>query len=151
MNNLVRWNPFREMEELLDRFSGSTGRRLSRQNDGGRETMILADWIPAVDIAENDEEYQIKMELPEVRRKDVKVSINQGVLLIQGERNSQREEKNRKFHRVERSYGTFARSFMLPDDVKEDGVRARFEDGMLYLSIEKSEQAEPKAIEVKIA
>jgi HSP20 family protein len=99
---------------------------------------------------ENDSEYLIKMEMPEVRKEDVKVSINQGVLAIQGERKAEREEKRQKYHRVERSYGTFARTFTLPDNVKEDGVRARFKDGMLYLHIEKSEQAKPKAIDIKI-
>jgi HSP20 family protein len=138
------------MEEFFDRFGGPLGRRFSRQSEGGGEAMTLADWIPSVDIEENDDDYLIKAELPEVRKEDVKVSVDQGVLTIQGERKSEREEKNRKLHRVERSYGSFARSFTLPENVREDGIRARFKDGMLYLQIEKSEQAKRKAIDVKI-
>jgi HSP20 family protein len=150
MNSLTRWNPFREMEEFFDRFGGPLSRRLSRHSGEGREAMTLADWIPSVDIEENDDEYLIKAELPEVRKEDVKVAVDHGVLTIQGERKTEREEKNRKLHRVERSYGSFARSFTLPENVREDGIRARFKDGMLYLHIEKSEQAKRKAIDVKI-
>lgn len=150
MTSLTRWNPFREMEEFLERFSGPIGRRASRQGESGREAMTLADWAPSVDIVEKDNEFLIKAELPEVRKEDVKVSVHQGVLTIQGERRTEREEKDQKFHRVERSYGTFARTFTLPENVREDRVRARFKDGMLYLHIEKSEQSKPKAIEVKI-
>jgi len=151
MANLARWNPFREMEDLLDRFGGSFGRWPARQqSSGGQETMTLADWIPTVDIVEDSEEYVIKVELPEIRKEGVKVSVDQGLLSIQGERKSEREEKNQKYHRVERSYGSFARTFTLPENVKEDSIRARFKDGMLYLHIEKAERAKPKAIEVKI-
>ena len=106
--------------------------------------------MPSVDIVENDNEYLIKMELPEVRKEDVKVSINQGVLAIQGDRKAEREEKNQKYHRVERSYGSFARTFTLPENVSEEGVRARFNNGMLYLHIEKTEKAKRKAIDIKI-
>lgn len=150
MNNLTRWNPFREMEELFDRFGGSLARRSSRQGDTGQESMTLADWVPTVDIVENDEEFLIKMELPEIRKEDVQVSLNQGVLTIQGERKAEREEKNRKYHRVERSYGTFARTFALPDNVDEDSIRARFKEGMLYLHVAKTERSKPKAIDIKI-
>ncbi len=147
---LTRWNPFREMEELFDRFGRSFARRPALPGEGSQEIMTMADWSPAVDVSESDREYQINVELPEVRKEDVKVSVNQGVLTIVGERKLEREEKNKRYHRVERCYGSFARSFTLPDDVEEQTVRARFKDGMLYLHLAKSEQAKPKAIDIKI-
>lgn len=150
MTMLTRWNPFREMEDALERFGRLMPRRPALQGESGQETMTIADWAPAVDIAETDNEYQIKVELPEVRKEDVKVAVNQGVLTIQGERRSEREEQNKRYHRIERSYGTFLRSFTLPEGVNDDGVRARFKDGMLYVHVEKSEKAKPRSIEVKI-
>jgi HSP20 family protein len=139
------------MEEVMDRFSRAWGRLPAPpKGEGGQEIMTLADWTPTVDIAESETEYVIKVELPEVRKEDVKVAVNQGVLTIQGERKMEREEKNRKYHRVERAYGSFARSFTLPDDVEEDSIRARHKDGMLYLHLGKSESVKPKAVEIKI-
>jgi HSP20 family protein len=149
---LTRWNPIREMEEFFNRFGRTVGpgRPPALQGERSQEIMTRADWAPAVDISETDGEYLIKVELPEIRKEDVKVAINQGVLTIQGERKVEREEKNKKYHRVERAYGVFARSFTLPEDVDEDSIRARYKDGMLYLHLSKSEAAKPKAIEVKI-
>jgi HSP20 family protein len=112
--------------------------------------MTVSDWTPTVDISETDREYLIKMELPEVRKEDVKVTVEDGVLTIQGERRQEREEKGKKFHRVERSYGTFMRGFTVPDDVDEAKVGAEFKEGMLLLRLPKSEKAKPKAIEVKV-
>jgi HSP20 family protein len=140
------------MEEFFDRFGRTLGaaRRPALRGEGRQEIMTLADWTPTVDISETESEYLIKVELPEVRREDVKVAINQGVLTLHGERKMEREEKNKKYHRVERAYGSFARSFTLPDDVGEDDIKARHKDGMLYLHLKKSEETKPKAIEVKI-
>ena len=148
---LTRWSPFREMEDLMDRFSRGWGRLPARpRGEGGQEIMTLADWTPTVDISESETEFVIKVELPEVRKEDVKVAVNQGVLTIQGERKMEREEKNKKYHRVERAYGSFARSFTLPDEVEEDSIKARHKDGMLYLHLAKSERAKPKAVEIKV-
>ena len=137
---LTRWNPFRDMEEILDRYS-----------KGRQELMTVADWTPNVDVAETDDEYLIKVELPEVRKEDVKITIHDGVLTLQGERKLEREEQNKKYHRVERAYGSFARSFTLPDNVDDNSVKARNRDGMLYLHLGKTEEAKPKSIEVKVA
>jgi HSP20 family protein len=148
---LARWNPFREMEEILDRVNRNMAGRPRLQGDTGQESMAIADWIPQVDISETDDEYRIKMEIPEVNKEDVNVSLNQGVLMIQGERRSENEEKGEKFHRVERAFGQFARSFTLPDDVDDEGVSAKFKDGMLYLSLKKSEKAKPKSIQINVS
>jgi len=113
--------------------------------------MIVADWTPSVDISETEGEYQIKAEIPDVKKEDVKVTLEDGVLTIQGERKHEKEEKGKKYHRIERSYGSFVRTFSLPDVIDEDKVRAEFKEGVLNLSLPKSEKAKPKAIDVKVA
>lgn len=147
--NLVRWDPFRELEDMSDRLNRMFGRPAARP-ESGKEAMTVADWIPAVDISETDAEYLIKAELPEVKKEDVKVTVQHGVLTIHGERKHEKEEKGKRYHRVERSYGSFTRSFTLPDEVDETKVRADFKDGMLHLHLPKSEKAKPKAIDVKL-
>jgi HSP20 family protein len=113
--------------------------------------MTVADWSPSVDISETTAEYVIKVEIPEVKKEDVKVTLEHGVLTVQGIRRQESEEKGKKYHRVERSYGSFARSFSLPDLVDDAQVQAVFKDGILTLHLPKSEKAKPKAIEVKVA
>jgi HSP20 family protein len=149
MTALMRWDPFRELEDMTDRLNRIFARPALRTN--GKETMTVADWVPTVDISETEGEYLIKAELPEVKKDDVKVTLEDGILTIQGERRREKEEKTTKYHRVERSYGSFVRSFSLPDQVDENRVKAEFKDGMLNLHIPKSEQAKPRAIEVKVA
>mgnify|MGYP000854136736 CR=1 FL=1 len=153
MNALTRWNPFREMEELQRRMSSlfdwSPFRRSSLTTD--EETISVPEWAPLVDIAEDDKEYLLKVELPEVQKDDVKVTVEGGTLTISGERKAEKEEKGRKFHRVERYYGRFERSFSIPDDAEADNVKAEFKDGVLRVHLAKSEKARPKQIEVKVA
>jgi HSP20 family protein len=146
---LVRWDPFRELEDMSDRLNRMISRpALPRTN--GKETMVVADWVPSVDVSETDGDYQIKAEIPDVKKEDVKVTVEDGVLTIQGERKQEKEEKGKKYHRVERSYGSFVRSFTLPDLVDEEKVKAEFKDGVLNLHLPKSEKAKPKAIEVTV-
>jgi HSP20 family protein len=138
------------MEEMSERFNRLFGRGLTTRI-GGEETLTSIDWVPDVDIIESEKEYLIKAELPEVKKEDVKVSVEKGVLTIQGERKQEKEEKGKKFHRIERSYGSFERSFTLPDDADEGKVSAEFKDGILSVHLAKSEKAVPKPIEVKAA
>src|ERR1700737_1412481 len=154
MQTITRWEPLREMEDFQNRlsnFSPLFGRPLRRPNGHGREEITLADWMPLADITEDEKEYLIKAELPELKREDVKVTVENGVLTISGERKFEKEEKKRKFHRVERGYGTFVRSFALPDLAEGDRVKAEFKDGMLTVHVPKSEHAKPKQIEVNVA
>jgi HSP20 family protein len=116
----------------------------------GQGLITTGDWSPRVDISETDNEFVVKAEIPEVKKEDVKVSVDNGVLTIQGERKQEKEEKGKKFHRVERYYGSFVRSFTLPDNVDETKVKATFKDGMLSLQIPKTAETKPKAIEVKV-
>lgn len=148
--NLVRWNPLRELEEMSERLNRVIARQDTRGSNG-KEVMTVADWVPSVDISETDEAFHIAAELPEVKKEDVKVTLENGVLTLQGERKEEREEKGRKIHRIERSYGQFVRSFTLPDGVDDTKVKAEFKEGVLHLHLPKSEKAKPKAIEVKVA
>jgi len=149
MNAVMRWDPFRELEDMSERLNRMFNRPAGRST-GGKETITVADWIPTVDVAETDAEYLIKAELPEVKKEDVKVTVEDGVLTISGERRHEAEEKGKKYHRVERSYGSFVRSFALPDHVDDAKVKAEYKDGVLQLHLPKSEKAKPKAIDVKI-
>src|SRR5881409_421826 len=122
MNTLTRWDPFQEMDDLQKRLTSIFGLAPHRHVDGREETMTVAQWLPLVDITEDDKEYLIKAELPEVRKEDVKVTAEEGTLTIMGERRFEKEEKNKRYHRVERAYGSFGRSFSFPDDASPGKV-----------------------------
>jgi HSP20 family protein len=153
MNTLTRWNPLREMEDMQRRMSSlfdwNSFRRGSLTPE--EENITVPEWSPLVDIAEDEKEYLIKVELPEVQKDDVKVTVERGTLSIAGERKAEKEEKGHKFHRIERFYGRFERSFSIPDDALGDNVKAEFKDGVLRVHLAKSEKARPKQIEVKVS
>jgi HSP20 family protein len=148
MNPLTKWNPFRELEDIQNRLSSLFGRTPMRGL--GEEAMTLSEWTPLVDIVEDDKEYLIKAELPEVKKEDVKVTVENGVLTITGERKFEKEEKGRKYHRVERGYGSFMRSFALPEGAAGEKISAEFKDGVLKVHLAKSAEAKPKSIDVKV-
>ncbi len=145
---ITRWNPFREFEDILDRYNRSMLPN-ARSNESN-ELMRKADWAPAVDITETAENYLIKAELPGVAKEDVKVSVHENVLTIQGERHLEKEDQDKKHHRIERFYGSFARSFHLPDNVDESNIQANYKDGVLTLTLIKAEKPQPKAIEINL-
>jgi len=147
--NIVKWNPLRELEDMqtrLNRFFTDVPARRP-ESDG----LFFADWAPAVDIQETEKEYLIKAELPEMKKEDVKVDVLDGVLTIEGERTQEKEEKGKKFHKTERSYGKFVRQFALPPEVDAAQVQAEYKDGILSVHLPKTAVAKPKAIEVKVA
>lgn len=148
--NLIRWDPVKELEDMSERLNRMFARPMTRR-DNGKETLTVADWVPTVDIEEGDEEYHIAAELPGLKKEDVKITLQDGVLTLQGERKQEKEEKGKRLHRVERSYGSFVRSFALPDVVDEAKVWAEFKDGELHIRLPKTEKAGAKAIEVKVA
>ena len=139
-------DPFRELFELQ--------RGINQLFDASfavpREDVALKAWTPAVDVYEDENAFLIKLELPEVNRDDVKVSLNDNTLSISGERRVENEQKRENYHRVERSYGQFYRSFTLPPNVNPEAINAQFKDGMLRLTLPKREEAKPKQIEVKV-
>jgi HSP20 family protein len=150
-----RWNPFKEMEDLQNRLFGLLHRGYGKQSLRGEgdaeESISVCGWTPLVDVSEDDKGYVIKAELPEVKKEDVRVTLENGVLTVSGERKFEKEEKDRRYHRIERAYGTFTRSFTMPEDAEANHVTANFRDGVLNVRITKSEKARPRSIEVKVA
>jgi HSP20 family protein len=132
----------REMDRL---FNGGLARLTP-----GEEAMTSAEWAPCVDITEDDREFVVKAELPEVKKEDVKVTVEADVLTIRGERKAEKEEKGKKFHRIERSYGSFERSFTLPEAADAGRISSEFKDGVLTVHLPKNPNAKPKAIEIKV-
>ena len=143
---VLKWDPWREIEDMFDRYTRAVGGLRTR----GQEIVATGDWVPRVDIAETDKDFIIKVEIPEVKKEDVKVTVDNGILTIRGERKQENEEKGKKFHRVERHFGSFIRSFTLPDNIDEAKIKASFKDGLLNLQIQKTEESKPRAIEVKV-
>jgi HSP20 family protein len=150
MNALTRWNQLRQLEALQHGLGSLFSRSPVQWPEGQEEPLAVAEWAPLVDISEDDKEYLIKVELPEVKKEDVKVTAEEGTLTIMGERKFEKEEKGKKYHRVERAYGSFGRSFSLPDDASPAKVRAEFKDGVLTVHLVKTEKAKPQQIDVKV-
>lgn len=149
MHAIARWSPSRDLEEIEHRITSALGLPTFRKD--GEKNRTVTEWAPAVDITEDDHEYLIKAELPEVNKEDVKVSVENGILSISGERKFEKEHHGKKYHRIERAYGHFTRSFGLPEDADTDKVEAKFIEGILHVQVAKSEAAKPKQIEIKVA
>ena len=141
MNTLSIWNPIHEMDELFHNRLASVL--------GGEGLQSVA-WSPVVDIEETEQNYLIRVELPGLDKNKVKVVVENGVLTLSGERDLERKVEGKTFHRVERSHGTFSRSFTLPEDVDPESVVANFKDGLLEIHVAKHEKALPKSIEVLV-
>ena len=147
----TRWNPFKEHDrDELERQLATLLSTREQTGNGGKEALTVAQWSPLVDITEDEKEYLIQAELPDMKKEDVRLTVENGVLAISGERKFEKEEKGRKYHRIERAYGSFVRSFSLPEDADGSKVTADFKDGMLQVRLPKSVKAKPKAVEIKI-
>lgn len=144
---LTRWEPFRSSDDFFRTTMPSLFGRWPQLPVEEGETY---EWSPVADISETDDEYLVRAELPGVERKDVKVSLEEGVLTIEGERKQEKEEKGRRMHRIERFYGGFSRRFSLPDDADANLIRAETKDGVLNVHIPKSKVLKPKAVEIKV-
>jgi HSP20 family protein len=148
---LSRWSPWKELEEMEKRLSTIFGRPPIPTDGEKKEAISVTEWSPLVDITEDDKEYVVKAEIPEMKKEDIKINVHDDVLTVSGERKYEKEEKGKKFHRVERAYGSFMRSFTLPEDADGSKVSAEYKDGMLKVHLPKCEQAKKKAIEVKVS
>jgi len=146
---LTRWDPFKDLQVLQDRmnrlFNESVGRLTGRPDEvfGGH-------WAPMVDIYEDDHEFVVKADLPGLEIKDIDLQIQENILTLKGERRMEKEVEKDRYHRIERSYGSFQRSFTLPNIVDQEKVKARFKDGVLEIRIPKLERAKPKQIQVEV-
>lgn len=140
--NITQFNPFKDLEHFFSRSRSTWNDDFSLQN------ITHSDWVPPVDINESDDEYLITVEIPQVEKDDIKVQVQNGMLNIMGERRYENEDK--KAHRIERFYGSFQRSFTLPDNVKEEGIHADHKNGVLYLGLPKTEEQHPKRLDIQI-
>ena len=151
MNTLAHWNQYRELEALHQSLGSLFSRSPVPRPEGQEEPMRVADWAPVVDISEDNQEYLIKAELPEVKKEDVKITMADGMLTITGDRKFEKEENGKKYHRVERAYGSFGRSFSLPDDASPAKVTADFKDGVLKVHLAKNEKSRPQQVEIGVS
>jgi HSP20 family protein len=154
--SLVRWSQARDLPTFPSDVL-NIQREINRMFDsffrsGWTEDTSLAPavWSPATDIAEDDTGYSVKVELPGVRKEDVRITMENAVLTIRGEKKQEKESKRNNVHRVERAYGSFQRSFTLPSSVKSEKIEATFADGILTITLPKAEEARPKQIDVKV-
>jgi len=146
--SLVRWDPFSAIDDGFDRLMpGLLGRWPRMAVD---QSAIKYEWKPSADISETDQEYRIRAELPAVKKDDVKVTLESGVITIQGERKQEKTEKNEKVHRTESFYGNFARSFALPENADADGIRCDSQDGVLTVHIPKLPVKQPTAKQIRV-
>jgi HSP20 family protein len=146
---LVRWTPFEGMDDIFNRMMPGlwrSGQRLGL-GEGGR---MVVEWSPSADISETEKEYLIRAELPGVKKEDVKVTMDQGMITVSGERKQQKEDKSEKFHRIETFQGSFARGFTLPEDVDTANVRCESREGVLTVHLPKQVQRKAAAVEVKV-
>ena len=155
MNTLARdglfrtRNPLKELEDFERRLAAMLGTQ-EPTSHGGKEVLTVAQWSPLVDITEDDKEYLIKAELPGMKKEDVRLTVENAILAISGERTFEKEEQGRKYHRIERAYGSFVRRFSLPEDADGSRVSADYADGMLQVHLPKSPKANPTAIEIAV-
>ena len=144
---VIKWEPFRDVDDVFDRFFAESMRRWPRASSA---TQQPREWAPAADVSETDGEYLIKAELPEVRKEDVSITVQDGVLTLAGERKQEKVEEQEKLHRIERFYGSFARRFALPENADEQGIRAESRDGVIVIHIPKQRVVEPQPRQIQI-
>lgn len=142
--NLIRWNPLGDLDDFFGRFPrGLLSREVGFPSEG-------VEWRPAANITENDKEYTIKADLPEVKKDDIELTVTNGVLTLRGERRYEKSTDNEKEHRRETFHGTFQRSFGVPEDVDVDGIKADTKDGVLVVHLPKRAVAKPEAVKIEV-
>jgi len=147
MTVLTRWEPFRDLSALQNRMS----RLFEAQYGSGREeSLTTGAFVPAVDVYEDEHSIQLKLEVPGIDEKDLDIKVENNVLSVSGERKLEKEEREENFHRVERRYGSFTRSFTLPNTVSTDDIQADYDHGVLKIRLAKRAEAKPKQIKVSV-
>jgi HSP20 family protein len=145
--HMIRWNPYRDLTSLADQVTRAFGAPAGRTRD---EELSLGSWTPPVDILEEKDRIVLTAELPGFTSDQVEVQMEGGVLTLKGERKFEDETEGRNYHRVERSYGQFVRSFTLPNNVNRDAIKATFHDGLLSIELPKREEAKPRQIKISV-
>jgi len=144
--NVIRWEPFGGMDDMFNRFP-SLFEKWARLSGTGEKGV---GWAPSVDISETDQEYLIRASLPAVKKEDVNVTVEDGMLTVSGERRQQQQQKDEKFHKIENLYGSFARSFSLPEGTDPSAIRAESKDGVLTIHVPKARAETKKPTTVKV-
>ena len=147
---IVRWNPLDDILSLQRRMNKIFEDNFLGKKSSDDEELSLGLWSPAVDIYETESDIVLKAELPEVNQKDININIENNVLTLKGERKFEKETKEENFHRIERSYGSFSRSFNLPCSIDKDNVKASYKNGVLKITMPKKEESKPKQITVNV-
>ena len=142
---ITRWDPFREVAALQNRVNS-----LFRDFNDGESSLTTTNFIPAVDIYEDEKRIVLKLEVPGIPEKDLDVTVENNTLVVKGERKFEKEEKEENFHRIERRYGSFSRAFTLPTTVETENIDAKYENGVLKLELKKKPEAQPKQIKVTV-
>jgi len=145
MVDLVSWDPYREFRSLSDRFNRALGSTPAARRE---EELSLGAWMPPVDIAEDKDRILLTAELPGVKENEISIQMEGNLLTLRGERKFEEEKEGRNYHRVERSYGQFVRSFTLPNNVDRESIKANFRDGILEIELPKREEAKPRQIKI---
>ncbi len=148
--NLVRFDSFRDMRFLHARFDRLVSDAFTRPMNAGDDETLRASWLPSVDVHENENQITLRAELPGLAEEDVELTVDKGRLTIQGEKRLEKEDTDGDYRRIESSYGSFYRSFPLPDSIDQNKIEARFDNGVLNVILPKTEEAQPKRIEVKV-
>jgi len=146
MTVVTRWNPYRELNSLQSRMN----RLFDAQFGGREESLTTGAFVPPVDVYEDQHSVQLKLEVPGIAEKDLDITVEKNTLTVTGERKFEAEEKEENFHRVERRYGSFTRSFSLPTTVNTEDIKADYEQGVLKIRLAKRQEAKPKQIKVNI-
>jgi HSP20 family protein len=144
---VIKWEPFRDMDDVFDRFIAESMRHWPRAAAANRAAQ---EWAPAADVSETEAEYLIKADLPEVRKEDVSITVQDGVLTLSGERKQEKHADGEKLHRIERVYGSFARRFALPENADEQGITAESRDGVILIHIPKVKVVQPQPRQITI-
>jgi HSP20 family protein len=147
-STISRWEPFRGLNTLQDHVNRLFEDSFARNRSGQAE---LASWAPAVDIYETENELVVKADLPEMQEKDIDIRVENNTLTIRGERKLESEVHQENYLRVERAYGTFTRSFSLPNMVSTEGIRAEYQDGVLSVHMPKREESKPKQVKISVS
>ncbi len=146
---LIRFEPLRELDGLFARYNPFLG-RLAAARQGGVDEGDVPAWTPVANISETETAYLIKAELPEVSKEDVKVTVDEDVITISGERRKEAEHQDEKVHRVESFYGNFSRSFRLPEDADIAAIQAESRNGVLKVRVPKTPAPKPRTVEVQV-
>ncbi len=148
--SIARWDPFRELNQITDRmnrlFQDTYGTNQGRSEEG----LAQMNFVPPVDIYEDEHNVTLKLEVPGIDQKDIEVRLENNTLVVRGERKFEKDEKEENFHRIERRYGSFYRAFTLPNTVDSENVNANYDNGVLTIKLAKKAEAKPKQIKVNI-